>query len=99
MKIWSSLLLTIALPVGSFAGPITTLFNTGVSSTGAVLADGSIDANYTNPGNTVFVAPTYVTWIDPGPSAKWVSPDTDQGRDFGDVPGIYTLDYITTFDL
>jgi hypothetical protein len=89
----------MALPLGSFAGSITTLFNTGVSSTGAVLADGSIDANYTNPGNTVFVAPAYATWIDPGPSAKYVAPDTNQGRDFGDVAGVYTLDYLTTFDL
>jgi hypothetical protein len=99
VKIWPVLLVSMGLPLGSFAAPITTLFNTGVNALGAPLADGSIDPHYadTIPADTVFVIPQNGAWASAGAAAKYVAPDTNQGGSFNG--GSYTLDYVTSFNL
>lgn len=93
-----------ALP--SAAGPITTLYNTGVDASGTVLADGTIgDPHYTligTPGGTNviriitsdsgFPIPPY---IGDNTSSRWIGPNNNPDLD-GPV-GDYT--YRTTFDL
>ena len=99
MKIWPVLLVSIGLPVGSFAATITTLFNTGVNASGTPLADGTIDPHYTDTigANSVFVEATNGAWVSPGAVAKYVAPDTSGGGSY--LSGNYTLDYVISFSL
>jgi hypothetical protein len=88
---------TAALPV----------FNTGVTSAGALAADGSVDSHYTLiaspdpgfPGPNAIVVTSNVfpmgAWVPNGPNSKWIAQLADQStRNFS---GAYT--YRTTFDL
>jgi hypothetical protein len=92
------MLVAVGLPLGSFAANITTLYNTGVSSTGALLGVGSIDPHYTDTaaGHSVFVLSKNGAWVSPGVAANYIAPDASTGASFG---GFYTLDYVTSFDL
>src|SRR5712691_9705080 len=99
MKIWAVLPISLGLTIGSFAAPITTLFNTGVNASGTPLANGSIDPHYTDTilADSVFVIAANGAWVSPGANAKYIAPDNSGGGTFGG--GFYTLDYVTTFSL
>ena len=90
----------------AIASPITSLFNTGVSSTGAVLPDGSVG----DPHYQIVSAPSGTTdvrirteaggWPIPPYTgdnnlSRWIGPNNDQWLD-GDF-GVW--DYKTTFSL
>ncbi|MBV9399757.1 MAG: RHS repeat-associated core domain-containing protein, partial [Bryobacterales bacterium] len=91
----------------STAVPIT-IYNTGVTSPGALAADGATDAHYTltasadssYPGPAAKVAnsnqfPLPSPWVADGPNSKWIAPRADAGNN--NAVGNYT--YRTTFDL
>jgi hypothetical protein len=95
---WALLLgLAVLNPAGqATAVPITTLFSTGVDSTGTPLPGGAVDPHYTvTPGVGPFVigSPDAVGWIGNTASSAWISasPSTLAGG------GPFT--YHTTFDL
>jgi uncharacterized protein (TIGR03437 family) len=83
------------------------VFNTGVASTGVLLADGAVDSHYklvaspdpnfaglnavTVNSNAFPIPPSTAN----GPNSKWIGPPADAG--VGNSPGTYT--YRTTFDL
>src|SRR5450759_4762412 len=83
------------------------VFNTGVASTGVLLADGAVDSHYklVASSDPNFAGPNAVTvysnafpippWTANGPNSKWIGPRADAG--VGNSPGTYT--YRTTFDL
>lgn len=86
---------------------VPTLFNTGVTSAGALLADGAVDPHYqllTSASASYPVgSPLYVVnsttypippWMANGPNSKWLSVQTVPA---GVAAGTYT--YRTTFDL
>jgi len=86
--------LSLVMCSSAFAGPITTLFGTGLSNTGSPLADNQVDSHYTVNGGTAYSATAaggypFPYWT----GAGWLAPSTDT---FGPV-GSYT--YTTTFDL
>jgi len=89
--------------LGQNVVPIS-VFNTGVSNTGALLSAGSADPHYqlvANPdggGTTSFVTSTIPSppWVSNGPKSQWIAPDPNQ--DHGNFPG-GTYNYKMTFDL
>jgi hypothetical protein len=98
---------TLALALGAIdraqAATITTLFNTGVNTSGAVLPDGTIDSHYTltaapaGAGTAVARTAGYPAggpWSGISTTSAWVGPNT---TNFYGAPGDYT--YTTTFDL
>jgi hypothetical protein len=99
MKLTRLLLISMALPLASFAAAIPGIFNTGVDAVGNPAADGSVDLHWTDSVNThtVFVEAQNGAWAAPGSFAKYVAPDTAGGGSFGG--GSYTLDYLLTFSL
>ncbi|HMC62939.1 MAG TPA: PEP-CTERM sorting domain-containing protein, partial [Candidatus Solibacter sp.] len=46
---------------------------------------------------TVFAISPNAAWVSPGGSAEYIAPDISQGAAFSG--GVYTLDYVTSFDL
>ncbi len=113
----SLLVLTVVALFGVRAGgvqadPITTLFNTGVAGTGALLSEGSADAHYqlivsadpSFPGPTVFVVlstghPIPGDWMANGPASQWIAPQANQDENAGggNAQGAYR--FRTTFDM
>ena len=102
------LLLATALAAASsmHAAPITSLFNTGVSDTGALLAEGEVDPHWTLSfsSDPSFPGPEAYTllpgfpvgpWLPEGPLSRWIAPQANQGT--GNEPGSYP--FSTTFDL
>jgi len=87
------------------------IFNTGLTSSGTLAADASVDAHYTlfssadpsYPGPNALVTNSSWpvasgVWVYPnGPSSKWISPRADQATPNYNTQGDYT--YRTTFDL
>lgn len=94
------------------AGFISTLYNTGVSNTGSVLPDSSVDPHYTlisvptgsGLGPAAYVADSSKfpiasgDWMADSSTSKWIAPTADQST-FTDAghTGLYV--YRTTFDL
>jgi autotransporter-associated beta strand protein len=82
--------------------PVSGLFNTGVTATGALLPGGSIDPNwqliqsadptYTGP-NAIVDSTIPATYISDGPNSQWIAP----GDNVGVAGGNY--EYQTTFVL
>jgi hypothetical protein len=88
------------------AAPISTLYNTGVDDTGALLDAQATDPHYTltsspDPGapgpDATTLKPGFPVppWLDEGPSSRWIAPQPNQG--VGSAPGTYV--YTTYFDL
>jgi len=78
------------------AGPITTLFSTGVDATGTPLANGAVDPHYTvsaGSGPYAIGNPGSVGWIGNLAGSQWISPDLSTNA--GGGPFTYT----TTFSL
>jgi hypothetical protein len=86
------------------------VYNTGVDSTGAVLAGGAVDPHYTLiqsadntlPGPNAIVVGTIAAgyWLANDTKSKWIAPSTDQvypGPSPCNTAGTYV--YRTTFDL
>ncbi|MBN2508094.1 MAG: lamin tail domain-containing protein [Verrucomicrobia bacterium] len=100
-----------AIPGGLPAASIPGLYNTGVSTSGALLPGGSVDPHYRmiQSTDTQFPGPNAMVvnegwpivpaangvWIANGPSSKWLGPQAAQGN--GNQPGDYV--YRLTFDL
>lgn len=106
--------LTVALIVGAAtqaeAVPIPGLFNTGVDSTGAVLAPGTTDPHYSliasddhsfpGPAAPVTDLPLPASWIANSSTSQWISPNPVQSLDTGapsDTAGTFIYDL--PFDL
>src|ERR1700682_2674072 len=99
----------LRVDISGTATPLTTLtvFGTGVSAPGSLLADVSVDPHYVlrisaDPGfpgpNAIVVNSTawpIPPWIAEGPNSKWIAPQRDQTG--GNAAGNYT--YRTTFNL
>jgi hypothetical protein len=88
--------MSLAVPHGAQAAPITTLFSTGVDAFGVPLANGAVDPHYTvSPGGSAYAigSPGSVGWVGNALPAQWISaaPSTLAGG------GPFT--YHTTFDL
>jgi len=95
------------------AAPIPGLYDTGVSSSNALLPDGTTDPHYTltlssdplHPGPAALVVnsssgdPIFTgPWLADGPNSKWIAPQANQSYPTGGDPGgPYT--YETTFNL
>ena len=84
-----------------FADAIPGLFSTGADSTGAPLADGSIDSHYTLtsndpnfPGPNAIVVEPGATWTGNTATSKWISVQASTQAATG---AVYT--YTTTFNL
>jgi len=90
------------------AGPITTLFNTGVDANGTPRANLASETHYTLVGvpaggvtglrvatsaNGFPIGP----WVGDNASSAWIGPDSGGANDLGGPAGQY--DYRTTFDL
>ena len=100
---FASLLALAAVPAA--AAKITTLYNTGVDSSGVALGDNAIDSHWTLTG----AAPTYTgavngqfpigPWVPNTATSRWISPAPNAGTyDFDhSSDGIYT--YTETFSL
>ncbi len=106
-------LLALLLPGGAFADPIT-IFNTGLDSSSALLAPGSVDPHWTItfssgifPGPDAFVpdddsgfpfSPGF--WFDNGPASQWIAPALDEELGVDMEYGFDALYiYSATFDL
>ncbi len=78
------------------AGPIATLFNTGIDSAGAVLGNGSADPHW-----TVISGPAGAATATAGDRSGglWVGPDTRSQWISGGGTGRGSFDYRTTFNL
>ena len=96
--------LSVANPVS--AAPITTLYNTGVDSSGNLLADGSLnDPHYTLTSVAAGSTQTRIItaagdfpigpWLADNAVSRWIGPNNHQ--DLLSVPGTYV--FKTTFDL
>ncbi len=108
-----SVLTGLCLATETDAAGIPSLFNTGVTDTGAVLPDTSIDSHYqliaaptgTGLGPDTFVADSSKQplstgdWLPNDLVSKWIAPQADQSTflDSAGVAGTYI--YRTTFDL
>src|SRR5437867_218872 len=110
---WPNVLWLVSASVlASFPGkgaPIPGLFNTGVGTNGALLANGAVDPHYrlvqsadpSAPGPNAFVVNDTLfpivagPWLASGPSSKWIGPQSNQST--GNQPGDYT--YRLTLDL
>lgn len=88
------------------AAQISSLFNTGVSETGALLEANQVDPHYTVTisADPSFPGPEAYTlipgfpvgpWLAEGPNSRWIAAGADQS--VGNEPGFYT--FATTFDL
>ncbi|HYV29515.1 MAG TPA: lamin tail domain-containing protein, partial [Candidatus Binatia bacterium] len=91
------------------AAPIPGLFNTGVGTNGALLANSAVDPHYrliqsadaAAPGPNAFVVNDTLfpivtgPWVANGPNSKWIAPQANQSS--GNQPGDYK--YRITFDL
>ena len=99
-------LLCLAGAIQLQAAEITTLYNTGVSETGALLAENEVDPHYTitYSDDVAFPGPEAYTllpgfpvgpWLAEGPDSRWITPQADQS--VGNAPGLYI--FTTTFDL
>lgn len=98
----------VQAPVSETPGvPIPGLFNTGLSSTGALLPEGSTDPHYTLtsvPTGSGYASTPFVTvsdgfpigsWIGNGPNSQWIQPLS--GNSDSHAVGEYV--YRTTFSL
>jgi subtilisin-like proprotein convertase family protein len=88
---------------GFVSSPVTTLFDTGVDSAGALLLGGAVDLHYqlvansypSVPGPNAYVVNPRLPWAANGPTSQWVGPGAGR-TSFGPFAD-YT--YQTTFDL
>lgn len=89
-----------AFPWCMLGSNINPPFNTGENTNLTLATMGVADPHYTAVGSTVFVlsAPNG-GWVGPGAGviAQYVGPDTGDGSSF--MGGVYTLDYLVSFDL
>lgn len=94
-----------ALAFTAWAAPVhavsLSLFNTGLSSTGALLSDGATDPHYTVNGASAVAVDSGFPISPAGPwtantsNSRWIAPSANQS--VGNLPGTYA--YSTTFDL
>jgi len=83
----------------SSAGPITTLFGTGLDGSGNLLANGAVDPHYTviggpsAPSAFVIGNPEAVPWVGNTATSQWISPAPST------LGGLGPFTYTTTFDL
>lgn len=90
---------------------VTTLFNTGVDDTGAVLPDGTVDAHYVLVVNPDSASPNAIVqdstvfpivagpWVANSASSKWIGPRFETSAAAGGAGVLGDYAYRLTFDL